>query len=60
MHELQPDACGPFTARAKAAVLAGDAARAGAMLEESARRDRDGACRRQAEAEPALRPFLER
>jgi hypothetical protein len=57
MRELQPEACGPFTALAKAALLGGDATKARSMLAEAQRRDADGACRRQAAADPLLAPL---
>jgi len=56
MRKLEPEACGPFTALAKAALLGGDATKARSMLAEAARRDADGACRQQAAADPLLAP----
>jgi hypothetical protein len=57
MRELEPEACGPFMALAKAAVLGGDATKARSMLAEAQRRDADGACRQQAAADPQLAPL---
>ncbi len=57
MIALDPSACGPYCALAKAAILDGDAAAARGLLAEAWRRDPQGRCRRIADADPLLAPL---
>jgi hypothetical protein len=58
MIALAPDACGPYSALAKAAALRGDISRARDLVRESMQRDGDGTCRRALEMDPQLSALL--
>lgn len=58
MRALQPQACGPYTGLARAAILSGDRAEAAAMARAALARDGDGACRGFIASDPSLAALL--
>jgi hypothetical protein len=58
MIALSPDACGPYSALAKAATLRGDPTKAKQLVRESVQRDVEGTCRRAIQSDPQLAGLL--
>jgi hypothetical protein len=59
MRALQPQACGPYTGLARAALLQGNRDEAAAMVRNALARDGDGACRRFLASDAALASFVQ-